>query len=79
MGAVLGEQEVRRDGAQDDEADGITRAPETAGFGLRPRRVVVHGVSPLVDAVQRAGAIGMRSIIICIIDCIISMRFSIIC
>ncbi|OAK63605.1 hypothetical protein A3K87_16065 [Variovorax paradoxus] len=28
VGAVFAQEEVRRDGAHDDQADGITRAPE---------------------------------------------------
>ena len=39
---VLAEQKVRGNGAEDDQADRIARAPETFRFGVVPGMVVIH-------------------------------------
>ena len=49
VGAVLAQQEVRCDGAQDDQADGIARASEGLGFGVVPGRIVIHFLSPEIE------------------------------
>ena len=55
--------------------DCSARAPEAFKFGVVPEVVVIHLIA---HHCHFAGTTGIRSIIICIMDSIISMRFSII-
>lgn len=74
VGKVFGQQEVRGHCTDHDQADRVPGTPE-AGRSVVSWMLMVHGGGLLNYLVA---GICMRSIIICIMDCIMSMRFSII-